>query len=47
MAACEECWDNAYVAARTRGGFQADHYRDELAKHPEHAETQDQRQEKP
>lgn len=39
MSACEECWGAAYLAMRTRGGFQADRYHEELAKHPEHAHS--------
>lgn len=36
MSACEECWASAYTAARMLGGFQAERYHEELAKHPEH-----------
>jgi hypothetical protein len=27
MATCEKCWADAYVASRTLGGSQPDHYR--------------------
>lgn len=36
MAACEECWTEAYRRSRIRGGAQVDHYRDLLAENPDH-----------
>jgi len=40
VSACEKCWSEAYFRARTRGGFQADHYRDLLVENEsKHAVT--------
>lgn len=36
MTACEKCWQDAYVRARTLGGSQADHYRALLAERADH-----------
>ena len=35
MAACQRCWDEAFVRARMLGGHQADIYAEVLAEHPD------------
>jgi hypothetical protein len=50
MSGCQTCWDLAYLRMVTRGGAQADHYRDLLRENdgdPSHARTPRDEQDTP
>lgn len=36
MAACEECWSNAFIASKIQGGSQVEHYYRLLTEHADH-----------
>ena len=42
MAACEKCWNDAYVLSRTLGGSQADRYQQLLKERKDNPCTSEQ-----